>query len=965
MRNILIKGAPATGKTAFSRAMAYYVCAKGESPEDAFSHDITADAADIERFIQTDRAEFIQVHPSMSYEDIVYGIEIKASGSVSMAYAEKRVKALCDRAKGKSDRYCIILDDITRTNAGALLGNLLYAMEYRGEAVELSDGAELTVPENVVFIVTACEQPNSAGIEYALRRRFDYYKELSPDRAVLERYYSALPQSFSDIILGVFDAAADFVVENLVAYPSVRRENYVAGHGMFLVDRGGTYFEILRNYKDRFRFQVFPYIVSLKSAGIIGAADTDAFFDKIDSMINLGAVTQPVITGVEKKFFRSVNATLPFSLSDSEQYFKQTVIPKGCGEHRTIIECCIDAMLCNGILPLDIVFNDVLTNTNVVQFESRQHKGKYAAFICKTSENGEYGYLSTNSNGVRSYYSTNGAKTGRWADKADAPIYTFDKNGTAESYVSLNALRNSGLDVSCKVIHAQENTASIFSAFYLLVKAYLDRLRNALAILASSDKSYSDMYSLAKMESAYWKDIAVVKNRVKGKDKKLIFLCKCAANLRLLWNPAGTLLSVDRNKPGALLNGGTLIAVDKQGNVTDSYSNIYNCQNPSSTIQIEIKEVPLMSNNSDYRQLMDNIGVRQMIFQGPPGTSKTFEAKRFVLNQLDPSSTAATQADITAALGAFKLTDSDYANPAASGRLKTGGWDLVQFHPSYGYEDFIRGIEVKPQNNSPVYQSVNRILGKIADFAAYAEKNGSEGKFYLIIDEINRANLATVFGELIYGLEYRDSPVSTPYEVTGANGTSKDITLGKNLYIIGTMNTADKSIDAIDYAIRRRFIFIDSPARREVVLNCYRSVSGNNDENSVELLLFDAVSALFDSKDYFNDEYQKSDVKLGHTYFLRTSAAGFEEIAKQRFIYQVIPILREYVKDGILVSEDTPQESRAGDIAAQTDPDKRTEMLRDNIMLYITRFGDKQGAAVIDNDYIDAFLDELFAGLGW
>jgi murein DD-endopeptidase MepM/ murein hydrolase activator NlpD len=114
---------------------------------------------------------------------------------------------------------------------------------------------------------------------------------------------------------------------------------------------------------------------------------------------------------------------------------------------------------------------------------------------------------------------------------------------------------------------------------------------------------------------------------------------------------------------------------------------------------------------------MENIGVRQMIFQGPPGTSKTFDSKKFVLEQLNaaaPAITGAfvTQENISRDLADFKLTEADYSNPAASGKLHTGGWDIVQFHPSYGYEDFIRGIEVKAPAGTPVYSSVNRILGK-------------------------------------------------------------------------------------------------------------------------------------------------------------------------------------------------------------------------------------------------------------
>lgn len=134
-------------------------------------------------------------------------------------------------------------------------------------------------------------------------------------------------------------------------------------------------------------------------------------------------------------------------------------------------------------------------------------------------------------------------------------------------------------------------------------------------------------------------------------------------------------------------------------------------------------------------------------------------------------------------------------------------WDIVQFHPSYGYEDFIRGIKVstKPGSDTILYETVNKVLGNIAELA----KKHKKTKFFLIIDEINRANLATVFGELIYGLEYRTEPVATPYSVNNNNR----ISMPDNLYIIGTMNTADKSIGGIDYAIRRRFHFL---------LNSYR-----------------------------------------------------------------------------------------------------------------------------------------------
>ena len=434
----------------------------------------------------------------------------------------------------------------------------------------------------------------------------------------------------------------------------------------------------------------------------------------------------------------------------------------------------------------------------------------------------------------------------------------------------------------------------------------------------------------------------------------------------MLWYGVGDEIDVDLGKFDSLVSGTTALTID-------SYEDLYKLTG-STKKTIKIKGVLKMVDLKDYKKIMENIGIRQMIFQGPPGTSKTFESKKFVLAQLNPAATAlttpfASQEDISRDLDAYKLTDEDYADPLASAKLATGGWDLVQFHPSYGYEDFIRGIEVKipAGTTTPSYESVNRILGKIAEFSKVAADNapnGSTPKFYLIVDEINRANLATVFGELIYGLEYRNSKVSTPYEVKEkATGTiTKDIVLGKNLFILGTMNTADKSIDAIDYAIRRRFIFIDSPADRNVVMKCYQNTSGNPDEKSIELLLFDAVQHIFDDSRFFNNEYQKSDVRIGHTYFLRDRKRGYEDAIIEHFVFQVVPILREYVKDGILDATENlvPLEHSPAEIFDAGSGEEQVTLLSENIMLYVKEFGNlTKSNATIDNEYVGKFIDEL------
>ena len=215
-------------------------------------------------------------------------------------------------------------------------------------------------------------------------------------------------------------------------------------------------------------------------------------------------------------------------------------------------------------------------------------------------------------------------------------------------------------------------------------------------------------------------------------------------------------------------------------------------------------------------------------------------------------------------------------------------WDIVQFHPSYGYEDFIRGIKVSTSEDTEQinYQTVNKVLGNIAALAI----SNPDITFYLVIDEINRANLATVFGELIYGLEYRKEQVSTPYTVDDSN----KICLPENLYIIGTMNTADKSIGGIDYAIRRRFLFFEQLPERSVIEE-YGDITNPSQKeiNGKASKLFDNVEKVFEN---LSSEYRKEDVQIGHTYFLVES----EDQLEKRFIYQILPILKEYYKDGML-----------------------------------------------------------------
>lgn len=214
--------------------------------------------------------------------------------------------------------------------------------------------------------------------------------------------------------------------------------------------------------------------------------------------------------------------------------------------------------------------------------------------------------------------------------------------------------------------------------------------------------------------------------------------------------------------------------------------------------------------------------------------------------------------------------------------LTKGKVEVIQFHPAYSYDDFVRGITTKVTDKGEVYFKVeNKILG---EFAQKAQDNPN-ASFVLIIDEINRANLPAVLGELIYALEYRGEPVQTMYELNN----SREMVLPKNLFIIGTMNTADRSVGHIDYAIRRRFAFKSVPADKNAITYT----------KSKEL--FDKVEKIFDED--LSSDFDKNDIMIGHSYFIldkNLANDAIDQQLKSRLIFEIQPLLREYVKDGIL-----------------------------------------------------------------
>lgn len=226
----------------------------------------------------------------------------------------------------------------------------------------------------------------------------------------------------------------------------------------------------------------------------------------------------------------------------------------------------------------------------------------------------------------------------------------------------------------------------------------------------------------------------------------------------------------------------------------------------------------------------------QAIFYGPPGTGKTYIAEK---------------------LAQHLIGGGD------------GFMDIIQFHPAYAYEDFMQGIRPKARADGGLdYPTVK---GRFLNFCDEARKRSDY--CVLILDEINRANLARVFGELMYLLEYRDRDIHL------ADGGRFQIP--SNVRIIGTMNTADRSIALVDHALRRRFAFLALYPKYDV-LSRYHQNTGFPVEGLIEALK------------RLNNQIADRHYHVGITFFLRENLK--EQIA-DIWRMEIEPYLEEYFFD--------------------------------------------------------------------
>ncbi|MFG3056911.1 DUF4357 domain-containing protein [Kitasatospora sp. NPDC048239] len=233
---------------------------------------------------------------------------------------------------------------------------------------------------------------------------------------------------------------------------------------------------------------------------------------------------------------------------------------------------------------------------------------------------------------------------------------------------------------------------------------------------------------------------------------------------------------------------------------------------------------------------------RQLVFYGPPGTGKTHLA--------------------------MQLAEFLGGGPE---QVK-----LVQFHPGYAYEDFFEGF--RPREDPKTKEVAFRLTaGPLRDLADLASREGNRHvPHFLIIDEMNRANLAKVFGELYFLLEYRNRSVRLTY-------SGDDFALPPNLFVIGTMNTADRSIALVDAAMRRRFAFVELSPRVEPTSGLLRRWLRATQKSEEPADLLDALNARIDDPDFL----------IGPSYLMKPSVYRDGGLART-WRTKILPLLEEH-----------------------------------------------------------------------
>lgn len=251
----------------------------------------------------------------------------------------------------------------------------------------------------------------------------------------------------------------------------------------------------------------------------------------------------------------------------------------------------------------------------------------------------------------------------------------------------------------------------------------------------------------------------------------------------------------------------------------------------------------------DFQNIVDILSTKKnIILQGSAGVGKTFIAKKIA-----------------------QALQEDYSEERI---------EMIQFHQSYSYEDFIQGY--RPNNDS--FELKNGIFYDVCERA----KEDTSVPYFLIIDEINRGNLSKIFGELMMLIEADKRGEKNKIKL--AYSANEEFYIPDNLYIIGTMNTADRSLTIVDYALRRRFAFIKMKPKYNEQFEAFLLKKGISKEIISSITnKMKTLNNIINSDDSLGDGFE-----IGHSYFCSYKSGEHNKWLANVFKYEIIPLIEEY-----------------------------------------------------------------------
>lgn len=294
----------------------------------------------------------------------------------------------------------------------------------------------------------------------------------------------------------------------------------------------------------------------------------------------------------------------------------------------------------------------------------------------------------------------------------------------------------------------------------------------------------------------------------------------------------------------------------------------------------------LVSNSNFFDELLQKS--KNIILYGAPGTGKTY----------------------TSEINITRIIEEDFPNDSIDVKDR---FQKVQFHPSYSYEDFMEGLKPTIENGQVILKLQKgdfiRFCEKAQEFESRYiqadEKSKMKYAFFFLVDEINRAELSRVFGEIMYALDKRGNRIQTQYSYMREND-DKYFSIPCNVYFIGTMNDVDRSIDSFDIALRRRFFWYRMDCDYFVIRDELSQFSniGTFDKNDIPDTGY--LKACYNLNKFITERGESNLglgklYQLGHEYFIKIKQhAKKPEIKKSDmedlFAFSIEPLLKEYMR---------------------------------------------------------------------